>query len=363
MRRVLDLLVELFDARELPAMLLGLLEGKAFREAFDASAAELPAALAEIVVPLRAAQAVVLHDKPNRAGPEALARGIRLLLESADSVLSRRSVAIRRRLLTLAIESGATDDPATASAVRALLDGLADPELAFELAAAWIAAGREADAKKLLADVLRAQPDSRRAQRWLETLGLPRLDRLALIGNGGETSRRRASVVLLDTMQRASVFFAEPGQDAWLEIARSIVLPGVAPVLASGTDETGRGYVALARSGQRLSERRRGLDRRALLALAGEVARILAALAAGGVRLADAHPGRFEVDDSGRVWLTDLTSAERSADADAAHAQLVARFCRDLLARELPPPGLFERLDALRTAGDAARLLARFGPR
>src|SRR6185503_5214921 len=79
MRRVLDLIVELFDARQLPQMLLALLEGNAFRKAFDASVAQLPEALATIVVPLRAVQAVVLHAERNRFGVDMLERGVELL--------------------------------------------------------------------------------------------------------------------------------------------------------------------------------------------------------------------------------------------------------------------------------------------
>src|SRR5690606_21814056 len=102
------------EPRQLPLMLLGLLESAAFRQAFDASVAELPEALARLVVPLRAAQAVVLHGKPNRFGAEALERGLRLLLEADADAFGRRGPVVRRRLFALAIESGLARDPALA---------------------------------------------------------------------------------------------------------------------------------------------------------------------------------------------------------------------------------------------------------
>ena len=57
MRRVLQLMTELFEEKERPALLLGMLESPSFRDAFDKSTEDLPEALAHLVLPLRAAQA------------------------------------------------------------------------------------------------------------------------------------------------------------------------------------------------------------------------------------------------------------------------------------------------------------------
>jgi hypothetical protein len=374
MRRVLDLIVELFDRRQLPPMLLGLLEGKSFRDAFDASVKELPEALAEIVVPLRAAQDVVLHKRPNRFGPEALARGVLLLLQSDESTLLRRSSGVRRRLLDVALASGAAAEPRAAGTLRALLDSLASAReqsadvsrLTLELAREWVALGRDADARQLLSALTRSQSDSKQARRMLEALDAPRLGRFALIGSGREQTRRRAPAVWLDALQPATLLFDETGAPE-LALWQTLAVPGVAPVLDSGKDDQGRAWLAVARPGQRLSvllERRRDVERQRLLAACAEAARLLATLAALEVQLPDARLGRFELDDCGRLWLSDLTGAKRTPalEASAAHARLIAGFCRELsrsTAHPLLRAGSLERLEAAKSALESAQLLGR----
>jgi hypothetical protein len=374
MRRVLDLIVELFDRRQLPAMLLGLLEGKSFRDAFDASVKELPEALAEIVVPLRAAQDVVLHKRPNRFGPDALARGVLLLLQSDETTLMRRAPAVRRRLLELALASGAASEPRAAGTLRALLDGLASTRdqsseasrLTLELAREWVALGRDAEARQLLSSLLRAQPDSQQARRILDALDAPRLGRFALLGSGRESTRRRASAVWLDALQAATILFDEAG-DSELGLWHELAVPGIAPLLDAGNDQQGRPWIAVARPGQRLSfllDRRRSVERETLRGACAEAARLLATLAALEIGLPDARLARFELDDSGRLWLSDLTGAKRSSveSASAAHARLIANFCREVsqsTAHALLRAGSFERLDAAKNAVEAAQLLSR----
>ncbi len=351
MRRVLDLVVELYDARQLPQILFGLFEGKAFREAFDASAAELPEALASIVVPLRAVQLVVLRDKPNRFGAEMLARGVRLLLEGDAAALLRYPPPVRRRLLELGLAAGAAREPGSSASLLALHAGVKGDEreeLGLELAREWIASDREKDARKLLREL-----DTKRARRWLETLDLPRRGRFALIGAEGA----RASTVFLDSMGPATVLSGAAPLD--------LPVPGVAPLLAVGTTDDGTPWFAVARPGQRLSfliDRRRGVARSTLLAACSEASRLLATLAGLGVRLPDAAPGRFELDRADRLWLGDPTGATRGdpREIDAAHAALVAAFCRDVLAAAIAPPGLIEQLEQAPTASAAAGLLARF---
>jgi hypothetical protein len=185
---------------------------------------------------------------------------------------------------------------------------------------------------------------------------------------GTTQERRRASAVFLDTLQPVTLIFADPATEPnrvqSFELAEALAVPGVAPVLERGVDGQGRPFIAVARPGQRLVDRRRGVDRDTLLAACGEAARLLATLAALGVKLPDVHPARFELDDRGRLWLTDVSDAVRapSADASAAHAQLIARFCRELAqsSRQLVlRPGLLRELDAATSAIDAARLFAR----
>ena len=93
MRRVLQLMIEVFDEKERPALLLGMLESASFRDAFDKSIADLPEALSHLVLPLRAAQAVILHGKPNTLDSETLGDGVNLL----STWIPRSSCAIPRK--------------------------------------------------------------------------------------------------------------------------------------------------------------------------------------------------------------------------------------------------------------------------
>lgn len=355
MRRVLDLVVETYDARELPQILFGLLEGRAFRDAFDASAANLPEALAQIVVPLGAVERVVLRDQPNRFGAANLARGVRLLLEGEPAALLSYPHKVQRRFIELGLAAGGARDARSSASLAALferLTGEGREALGLELGREWIAAGRESDARRLL-----RQLDTKRARRWLETLDLPRRGRFALVG---EAAGERVPAVLLDTMQRATLFRgAEP---------LGLLVPCVVPLVGSGTSEDGAHWFALARAGLRLSVlvgRRHGASRDALLGACAEAARLLATFAALGIQLPDASLERFELDRAERLWLADPNGTTRGDPnaIDRAHALLVATFCREALAATLAPNDLLEKLEHAETASEAAQALGAYGVR
>lgn len=397
MRRVLDLVVELFDERQRAQVLFGLLDGAAFRQAFEESASELPAALAELVVPLGAVQAAVLHDGPNRHGPSMLERGVGLLLSGHERSLLRYPPAARRRLVVLGIASAAAADPNAVGTLCALLESLREPaaehqELTLDLVRRWMRLNRETDARRLLSALLKDYPGLRAAARWLEALDAPRVDHIALLGSkrhgrrgdrGGSTSAAaepeappagaRLLGVCLRTLRPLTVLFArgpaDDEHDSLTELLRSLALPGISPLVHEGTDGEGRHYLATLRQGQRLVsllDRRNAIVPRDIVGVCAQIAAILAMLTRSGVRLPDASAQRFEVDEAGQLWLADLRGAVRASteDCESAHVELVRTASRALLAGPnalLPPEDLLESLDQAASAADARRLLVAYG--
>lgn len=337
MRRVLELIVELYEPAQLPQVLFGLFENKAFREAFDASAPELPEALARIVVPLRAVELAVLRDQPGRFGAERLAQGVALLLEGDVSLLSRHPAPARQRLFSVALATGQGRRRAARAGLGALLGSLPAPvrgELGLALAREWIAAGEEQAAKALLREL-----DAAPARRWLEALERPRRGRFALLGSA---ERPHVPALHLDTLEGAMLHLGSPPPP--------LVAPGVAPLLGSGVTEQGQPWFAVVRLGQRLSSlvgRRPGVPPSTLLPVCAEAARLLALLAQLGLALPDAQLGRFELDATERLWLTDWTGALGAAPEQAAraHAELLPGFCQAAFAPGIVPRALLDRLE------------------
>lgn len=395
MRRVLDLVVEHFDERNRPSVLFGLLEGNAFRKSFDAAAAELPEPLANLVVPLRAVQAVIVHDRPNPHSPEMLERGVTLLLSGDERSVLRYPAPARRRLLKLGLQSTAATDPNSTRTLGALLEALRQtPEDYQALALEWIrrllGADQEARARRQLEGLLRELPDCQRARTWLDTLGSARVGRVALgesrspnpdrkAGSASpqsnvealESSRRgrRALGVMIDDLGPVTVLFADGPEDpdhrALMALAESLALPGVCAVRTRGIDTEGRPFFAVQRHGQLFSHllgRRGSREPGEVVGWCAEAAAILGAVARAGVRLSDADPRRFEANDAGRLWLADLRGASPSdpASAEAAHLGHLQALCANLLFRGatfLPPPGLFQRLEQASSLAEAHRAL------
>ncbi|MBN1607022.1 MAG: hypothetical protein JW940_10340 [Polyangiaceae bacterium] len=399
MRRVLDLVVELFDERQRAQVLFGLLDRAAFRQAFEQSASELPEVLAELVVPLGAVQAVVLHDRPNRHGPAMLERGVKLLLSGDERAVLRYPPGARRRLAMLGIASGAAADPGCIRPLHALLESLRESvaeyqQLALDLVQRWMTLGQEKDARRLLASLLRDFPDLRSASRWLEALDAPRVDRIALVGSkrpgrrgdksgaeaapeqpGTEPPRAASRLlgVCLRTLRPLTVVFAQaPTDEAHASLAalvRSLGLPGVAPLVHEGTDGDGRPFFAILRQGQRLTtllERRGGPSTTEALGVCAQAAALLGMLAQSGVRLPDASALRFEVDDAGQLWLADVRGAVPATqpESERAHLELVRGLCRSVLAGPkvlLPPEDLLQSLDRAQSTAEVRRLLVAHG--
>jgi hypothetical protein len=379
LRRVLDLIVELFEQRQRVPVLLGLLAGSAFRDAVDHSATGLPPELAQLVLPLRAVQAAILQGKRGQFAAAALQRGVELLLDADQRTLLAYSPAARRRLLEYALEAplALLTLPGVATSLRVVLDSLeqdarAHGELGLALARVLVRAGVEREARALLQSLLSRYPDLRQPRHWLDALAAPRLGRVALI-----ESRRRdprppeAGVkegmldgVALDSMQRVTVFVADspddPSHRAHLALLQGLPVSGVAPLWQEGSSEVGRPWFAVPRFGRRLSAAlsgRHGLEREQVLQLCAEAALLLSTLAELGIVLPDADARRFELADNGRLWLVDLRGGERIAPDEARRTQTPGAV--GLCERILGPLGSAELRSSLRETGQTTELVRR----
>jgi hypothetical protein len=381
MRRVLQLMTELFEEKERPALLLGMLESPSFRDAFDKSTADLPEALAHLVLPLRAAQAVILHGKPNTFDSEMLSDGVNLLLELDSVILLRHSAAMRQRLFDLGLESCAAPQHRLHSRLSMLLRHLqasdrGSRDRGLALARHLIAADCEAEARKLLQTMSREHPDFGPAKRWLELLEAERLDRIVLLEQPSDRKdvlgrHARRAGIWLETMGPVWVQIASLDELASHEetagLMRGLAVPGVAAVLESGTTSRGEPYFVVRNSGEPLDKaltENSGLELAAALRICHEAVGLLSALAAVGVQLPDVDPARFSREPSGALLLTDLAGAKR-VDPDVRgvlHFELARACCANVLSRArryIVPAALKSVVASAKSCAELARGLAR----
>ncbi len=382
MRRVLSLISELFPDRDRPQLLLGLLESRSFRKAFDSSVEGLPEPLVSLVVPLRAVQSVVLHGKPNTYDPEVLAAGIGLLLAADDSSLRRRSAETRQRLFFRGLEACTAPDHLHHRSLEVLLASFSKSdqqhrENGLALGRHLLAAELDDETRKVLKALAVAHPDFRVPARWLERLeDENRIDRFALDERKAERRdvlghHRRFGGHWLNTMRPVwiQIGAAQHGDThtAAATLLDDLTLPGVVPLLASGVTPQGAPYFATPSPGRALDHMLRhkgGLSLSDAVSLCLEGATLLASLGGLGVRLPDAVPQRFEKNAEGGLWLVDVAGAERGSEDEAAAASLAAarQFCAGVLEcgrRYLPPRDRLEVLRAARPSSELVRSLAR----
>lgn len=371
MRRVLELVVEIFEPAQRPQALLGLLGGRAFRAAFDEAAATLPEALAALVQPLRAVQEAALQGRVSgTVATDALRQGTSLLLRGEEAVLRGYAPSVRRRLFLLGLQSESASDPGARSRLGLLLDTLGgDPrdhgELGLELVRWLLVARCEREAHRQLQLVVKAHPDLPLAVRWLDAMDAPRWGRLALVGR---RSKGRCPGMWLDRMvpvwvysstaeamdrhRAARSLFEElcltglPQMVAHgVERARSGEAPALAPGDAIGHEGSeqpeGEGadleYYAIVRRGLTLEQalgRKGGIELEDALEVCSHAVGLLSALALAGVLVDDCHPRRFDLDGT-RLWLTDLFGARRLDPSAAREGNLeqARRLCGGVLRR------------------------------
>jgi hypothetical protein len=335
MRRLLDLIAELFDERDRPQLLFGLLQSPTFRDAFDRSAEQLPPSLGDSFVPLRAAHAVVLQNKKNPYDSQALSSGVHMLLSARDKVLRGHQPTAQRRLFELGVALGPSALDAVGPGLRVLALAHADErersDAMMDLAGVYLAAGRDADAKKILERLRKDAPGFRRPVRWLDALAGPRFDRFAVPESDAKTKRggsrfrvafaldlRKPVWLRCGTAEEASAY--ESAARLWT----SLLLPGVLRPVGSGVASSGVPYFAVPLRGRGAFESVRkdgGLSQPDAVLLCEDATVLLAALSGAGIALADARLDRFAVDGN-RLWLRDLLGASHVAPAAAEQANL-----------------------------------------
>jgi hypothetical protein len=346
--RLLQVLTETFQGQERVQVLFSLLDGDAFRRAFDAAASVLPPEVAAVFAPLRAVHRRLrgASDAATPGDPAALAVGLEQVMAAPDPVLRGFSEPLRIRMLELAL------DPAIPAALAdraagVLLTSLARAgktftRLAMRRASQLLARHVDDRARATLEEVRRAAPGYHAAERWLAALDARHVGRIAVTSTPPEHGRLEAAF-WLDGQRPVWLRTGPAGADERLareaELQAALALPNVAPVVEHGTAR-GIPYVAVAAAGQpwRL-DAGRPLDPPAALALAAQAVRIYRALALAGASLPGAEPERFCVvgDRSPVLTLADLDGAlfATAHEAGAINAGAVVGLLRSLLPTAL----------------------------
>ncbi len=364
--RLLQVLTETFQGPERVQVLFGMLDGDAFRRAFDAAVSALPPDVAAVFAPLRAVHRR-LRDEPHDGRESGLAEGLEQVMAAPDPVLRGFPEALRVRLLELAL------DPAIPAALAdraagVLLTSLAKKSgrtftrLAVRRATQLLARHVDDRARATLEEIKRAAPGFHTAERWLAALDARRMGRTAITGSPPERGRLTQAFWL--DGQRPVWLRTAAASDAdalahEAEMQAGLALPGVAPVVEHGV-EHGIPYVTVLASGQPWSiDGAQALDAGAALALAAQAARIARAVAVMGVALPDFAPERFCVtnDRAAVLTLADFAGARATSSEEAAttNAASVGVLVRRLVPTVATPAGglvaLVESLDRAALVG------------
>lgn len=367
MRRLLGLVAELFDARQLPQLVLGMLGNEGFRAAFDESIEGLPASLTALFGPLRAVHAAVVEGNESVADSETLRSGLALLLDSPDRLLGAHPEPVRRRLYELALDL-APRMPRAERALGTLLESFAPEsrqfsQLGVARARRLLADHRDDEARALLEAIREHHPGYKLPARWLSALDVRRVGRVALLDDSPESIHMG---LWLDRQRQVWVRVGQPAEAEAFEHAAAIhgrlLLPGVAPLLVGGRTDDGTPYFAVPRVGvpasHRIAAQRPDAAVFRDLALAG--VEILSALAWAGVILPDDAPERFLLGGTERLWLMSLVGARLAPPEEAREAAVepARDWCRRLVAGRGGRARLTAALEQADTLEDLAAALA-----
>ena len=349
--RLLQVLTETFQGQERIQVLFSLLDGEAFRRAFDAAEAMLPPEVAAVFAPLRAVHRRLLGETGNESdSSDRLALGLEQVMAAPDPVLRGYAEPLRIRMLELALDPGIP--PALADrAAGVLLTSLARSgktftRLAMRRASQLLARHVDDRARATLEEVQRAAPGFHAAERWLAALDARRMGRIALSAAPPERGRLAAG------------FWLDGQRPVWLRTA---------PIAAADQLASEAAVQAVLAAGQpwRLTDGERP-DLVTALALAAYATRLLRALALAGVALPDAEPERFCVTSERApfLMLADLDGARTVASAEAGtiNAASAAALVRRLLPTVPLPADADDDLVGLAHALDVAALHTRREP-
>ena len=247
-------------------------------------------------------------------------------------------------------------------------------EHGLALARHFLAAQQEAEARKILQVLAGEYPDFSVPVRWQGFLDAERVGEVALLDEPAGLKdalghhERRAGIDL-KTLRAVWIQIGNPehadSHEATAHLLDELCIPGVAPLLESGTAPAGEPYFVVAGPGQELEPALIGdLEAGDALRLCRNAVEILAALAAAGIQLPDAMMPRFTRESHGMLLLTDLAGAKRVEVEAAAslHLKLAQEFCQFVLGkarRYIAPRDVGEAVSAAPSCAELARAFAR----
>lgn len=358
--QLLSVVETAFADHEVPGVFFGLLHQPAFRRVFDRHSEVLDAGVAERFVPLRRVHGRLSQKKGARGGGASspqLNEGLRLMFSAPSGVLTAYAEDVRKRLLDLALASGA-DWVADSKGVVAVLDSLRGDRQTHarqgaRLAELLVTHGDYKRAKGVLEGVS-AKSGGKTTTEVLSHLKAPREGHFAMEDEGPPTGLRAAH-----SLRHRRQVWVRFGEETDAErfareasIQQSIGLPGVADVLESGTTDKGVPFIAVEHGSQRLDlalATKRDLPLSTALSLALDGVRLVRALALTGVALPLGRRSRFLYTPGSHLVLADLDGATRPAPEIVAAASLdwALGWCRAALSwppfsdrklrREVPP--------------------------
>lgn len=278
---------------------------------------------------------------------EELRRGLEAVCTGSVDILRGWPLSARERLSELA-DDFELDNALYTDAPRLFFDA---PKLLGRLGLRAIcdalSRGQDATARELIQTV-GSQPGVPGLLPMLtEALNGQRFGSLVILSYGGAQSRGPDP----KAPKRHSGFCLESQRDVWIRtgesqdasafehyslVHRRALLPGVVGLYAFGVTRSRKPYAAVLRKGISLQRRvghNWGLQRSAAVGLCTELTLLASGLCRAGLRLPDLDPRRFELDEDGKLWVSDLWGAELM-EPRAQDAQAVS-ICRDSVVQLL----------------------------
>lgn len=353
MRRVLQLLVRVFSKEQRPQILFGLLRNAKFRNLFDESQSGLPSDLAGEVLPLRAAQAVVLQDRPNPCGLEHLRMGVAVLLQNPKAVLLGYSPKARERLLSLALGGTPAASKVPLASLQALVNSLdhddrtrADKQLGIAI---WLlASGNAREAERVLNELGKSHPKFAEPAHWLRALKSAEDDDLLILRGPRGGARETEGIRWCEGYSLARRTPAYITRGAGPEDA--VRLSNLSKLYQAGSSgsvarllrfkDGERPALAIERRGRLLLPTAPGLrrlERPAFHAACRDVAQSVASVSARGIALQGLEPTRLAFDAGGRLWLVDLFGATQTPPESASshNTELLQKWLLRLAERSM----------------------------
>ncbi len=371
LNRLLSLLEKHVDRGQWIEWLLAMQENRDLKRTLESG--EVPQSWRALVPHARALAAVVVRGQTNQWGARQLHHGLRTLLRSGADSLMTRPVAMRERLVRLALRLRLK--PQDLAAVSRLLDSLEGDSAALSLALEHVRGLMSSHQYEKATQMLLAlQPRSRGEPlvgHWLKALSGPRYGNVALL-----KSRARPPL-MTDFPLRPALWLAQQN-DVWLRVGvaesaahfaqhvethRRAEIPGVSVVVEHGFTKGNRPYAAYERKGENAKfalSPAHGASREEALDSARQLLQLAYGLARAGVVLPDAELGRLERDASGRLWLVESWGAKLAA-LDVAQESMIGILRSWLAAVLFDSPNFALKpdvMDTLRHAADFATVRA-----